>query len=403
MNLIIFASPLHDATSVMSCRQDLFEKLRDRDYRKEYGLPEEGELNIIDSSSCENLPTEDAVCFIGTGGTEELFADRLGQLPKEIILLSDGYHNSLAASFEIASFLDRKGIGVRMVNIPAPPDGSDTEALPEESESKNRFGNIYTSGVREYLANSTVGLIGGASSWLIASDVDLKYIQSEFGTRFVDIDIAELADEYMKLSGGATEDGQGETGRLEAAGNMEKALRTIVGRYGLNALTIKCFDLLGSCRTTACLALARLNDEGIICGCEGDIPSLWTMMTVYAHSGKAPFMANPSSSDRSRLRVDFAHCTVPTSMTTTFSLPTHFESGIGVGVAGVLPTGRYSIVKIGGRRLDRIFWASGTITANTNVAARCRTQVAFRFDNEADFDRFFANRLGNHIILTDEI
>ena len=72
---------------------------------------------------------------------------------------------------------------------------------------------------------------------------------------------------------------------------------------------------------------------------------------------------------------------------------------IGVGIAGILPTGRYSIVKIGGRRLDRFYGAEGTLTANTNIVQRCRTQVSFRFDSLEDFDRFFANRLGNHIVL----
>ena len=232
------------------------------------------------------------------------------------------------------------------------------------------------------------------------ADVDLDYLSSEFGTRFIHIGIDELIGEYASVCGGAPEGTPSEEERIRAAENMEMALRNIVARHGLTALTVKCFDLLPSCRTTSCLALARLNDEGIICGCEGDIPSLWTMMTVYAHCGRAPFMANPSSSDRSRLSVDFAHCTVPTSMASSFTLPTHFESGIGVGVAGILPTGRYSIVKIGGRKLDRIFWAKGSVTANTCIAARCRTQVSFRFDNSEDFDRFFANRLGNHVILT---
>ena len=211
---------------------------------------------------------------------------------------------------------------------------------------------------------------------------------------FMDGDIQEVLDQ-LQIAENAE--------RLKAAENMEKALRTIVERYGLTALTIKCFDLLDTCRTTACLALARLNDDGIVCGCEGDIPTLWTMMTVYAHCGKVPFMANPSSSDHKLLRVDFAHCTVPTSMTESFTLPTHFESGIGVGIAGILPTGRYSVVKIGGKKLDRLFWAKGTVTANTKIAERCRTQVSFRFDNEEDFDRFFASRLGNHIVMTPEI
>lgn len=400
MNLIVFASPLHDADSVLSCRQPMFQKLRDMNFRRQYGLPEDGELNIFDGNGTD-FPSSDVVCFIGTGGSEELFREKLDRLPEDIVLLSDGYHNSLAASFEIASYLDQQGRTVRMVNIPLETtDGTDEAEIPKTA-SRSRFANIYSTKVREYLRNSTVGLIGGASSWLIASDIELDYLTSEFGTRFVSIDTAELVDEYRKL--GQESPADREAGRLNAAENMEKALKAIVKKYGLTALTIKCFDLLDSCGTTACLGLSRLNDEGIVCGCEGDIPALWTMMTVYAHCGKVPFMANPSSSDHKLLKVDFAHCTVPTSMTESFTLPTHFESGMGVAIAGILPTGRYSIVKIGGRKLDRLFWANGTVTANTKIAERCRTQVSFRFDNEEDFERFFANRLGNHIVMTPEI
>lgn len=402
MNLILFESPLHDSSSVLSCRQGLFEKLKDKNFRKEYGLPEEGDLNIVDCTE-PKLPSDDAVCFIATGGTEEVFRENLSRLPKNIILLSDGYHNSLAASFEIASYLDHHGIPARMINFPLDTSHDDDGQEITECRSENRFADIYSKEALEYLKNSTVGLIGGPSSWLIASKADLDYLTSEFGTRFIHISISELADEYRKINGDPTEDALTEKGRQKAAANMEEALRIIVERYRLTALTLKCFDLLESCRTTACLALGRLNAEGIICGCEGDMPTLWTMMTVYAHSGKAPFMANPSSSDRKRLSVDFAHCTVPISMTKSFTLPTHFESGIGVGIAGILPTGNYSIVKIGGKKMDRLFWAKGKVTTNTNIAERCRTQVSFRFNNEEDFDRFFANRLGNHIVLTQDI
>lgn len=164
MNLITFASPLHDATSVYACRQNLFDRLKDKDFLEKYGLPLYGKLSICDCGSAV-LPTEDVVCFIATGGTEELFREKLDQLPKDIILLSDGYHNSLAASFEIASFLDQHGINARMVNIPLETeDPVETVSDTPEDENRNRFGNIYNPQVREYLSRSTVGLIGGASS-----------------------------------------------------------------------------------------------------------------------------------------------------------------------------------------------------------------------------------------------
>lgn len=398
MNLIVFASPLHDSNSVLSCRKSLFDKLEDSAFLSDYGLPASGNLSIIDSSEDE-YPSEDNVFFIATGGTEEMFREKLDRISAPVTLLSDGYHNSLAASFEIASYLEQKGIRHKLINVNPESiheerkDSVELPGLPDDS-----FGDIYDEKTRNYLRNSVVGLIGDASPWLIASNVDLDAVSSEFGTAFINIDIGELIDEYEIIAG----DTLGESRETDAA-NMEKAIRALVSRYELTALTIRCFDLLDSCRTTSCLALSRLNDDGIISGCEGDIPALWTMMTVYARTGKAPFMANPSASDRSKFSVDFAHCTVPLGMTESYTLTTHFESGTGVGVAGILPTGRYSIIKIGGSRLDRMFRISGTVTANTRIPQRCRTQISFRFDCEEDFDRFFSKRLGNHIILTDKL
>ncbi|MBO7071450.1 MAG: fucose isomerase, partial [Bacteroidales bacterium] len=80
-------------------------------------------------------------------------------------------------------------------------------------------------------------------------------------------------------------------------------------------------------------------------------------------------------------------------------LPSHFESGIGIGVAGILVPGPCKLLKIGGPLLDKIYSASGVIECNTRVAARCRTQIRFRFPSPAEMDRFMSNRLGNHIIL----
>ena len=166
--------------------------------------------------------------------------------------------------------------------------------------------------------------------------------------------------------------------------------------YGLGR---KCFDLLESCRTTSCLALARLSDEGIISGCEGDIPSLWTLIVAKALTGRPAFMANPSSSNRAAGTVDFAHCTIPLSMCKSYTLPSHFESGIGIGIAGILPECPCSIMKIGGPRLDKVYQAKGTIVCNTRIPERCRTQIRFQFPSRAEFARFMANRLGNHIVL----
>ena len=236
-------------------------------------------------------------------------------------------------------------------------------------------------------------------------------MEKAYGARFTDIPIAELEQAYAAigpddpqatavcyrmerfLTGDRTRDD------LYDAARMYLALKGLSARYQLNALTLKCFGILGSCRTTACLALALLNDEGIVAGCEGDIPALWTMLYVKYAYGQEAFMANPSSSSHSEQTIDFAHCTIPLGMVHGYRLPTHFESNSGIGIAGSVPSGRYRLVKISGANLDQFYEAEGDLIMNTNIPQRCRTQIRFRFDSPEDYERFFCVSKGNHIIL----
>ena len=387
MDIIIFASQLHSLGSIMGRREEALRR---------YFAPEEIHFHTYE----ENFePAGRTACFIATGGTEELFARVWERLPKPVLLLSDGYHNSFAAAFEIASFLEQRGVEHKLVNLPLEdaeagcdaPAAGDAAPLPDP----------YTEPVLAQLAKQRIGLIGGASSWLISSGIDREAVTAKFGAQFIDIPISELEAEY-KATPAAEIDDEAQTYSREAladAERMYRALKAICLRYSLTALTIKCFDLLDSCKTTSCLALARLSDEGIISGCEGDIPSLWTLIVANAMTGHPAFMANPSSSNPADNTVDFAHCTIPISMTERYTLPSHFESGIGIGVAGIITPGPCKILKIGGSCLDKIYHAQGGITLNTRIPERCRTQVRFRFPNRGEFDRFIANRLGNHIIL----
>ena len=46
----------------------------------------------------------------------------------------------------------------------------------------------------------------------------------------------------------------------------------------LDACVVRCFDLVTDLRTTGCLALSWLLDQGVVAGCEGDIPATLTMV-----------------------------------------------------------------------------------------------------------------------------
>ena len=432
LDLIAFASPLHDRESIWKARRSFVEGLRafsdlrifsDSEYAARTAGREAPAKETESGSAAVFFPTEDSgasrenpvpdrealqAVFIASGGTEEMFLQRLPMLEQPLVILSDGYHNSLAASFEICSWLEANGYEHHFLHLPEEADSARRQAF------RDRLTGIHDRVLlRRRMAGMRLGLIGGSSGWLIASQIDRTAVSRETGLEFVDLPMSVLTERFeaLKRSGRDFENDpltvqlaphlvpeRSRTDLAEAVA-LYHALREICAENRLDAVTVKCFDLLAPCRTTTCLAMALLNDEGTVAGCEGDIPSVYTMLTLKILSGRPGFMANPSSADRSRLTVDFAHCTLPLSFGSEFRLPSHFESGMGIGIQARVPEGPCTILKIGGQNLDRKFACTGRLVACPQVPQRCRTQVRFRFDSLADFDRFMANRLGNHVIL----
>ena len=165
----------------------------------------------------------------------------------------------------------------------------------------------------------------------------------------------------------------------------------------LSALTLSCFRLIEQTGTTGCLALSLLNDEGIIAGCEGDLQSIFTMLTAKVLTGKPAFMANPAMINARTNEIILAHCTIGIAQTEQFIIRNHFETESGISIQGILPTGDVTIVKCGGECLDEYYLGTGTLIENTNYINMCRTQVRIKMNAPAEY--FLRNPLGNHHIL----
>ena len=429
INLSLISSSLHNITELSQKRMEVIEALKAL-----------GDVSIFKNSSPASCGIESAtgqvvnVAYILTGGTESLFIKLFGENCSRlgnITIISDAYHNSLAASQEICTWLYNNGVQHRHIHIPLHSPDATLNRLPTllcaESPAPQRCecnaGVAATSAdaLVKALGGCTIGLIGEASPWLIASGIDKEALSERCGVSFREISIGTLADKYLgyrelwknhTLSAGARAEldevlcrfscsleGDRTTEDLSDAAIMYLALASICKEEHLDAVTVKCFDLLSSCKTTACLALALLNDNGIIAGCEGDIPSICTMLAVYKALGRPSFMANPASIDSDNLSIDFAHCTIPTVMVESCTLPSHFESGIGIGINGELPLGNYTLCKLSGKTLERSLICNGRLVKGEYLSNRCRTQVRFIFESKAEFDAFCKARVGNHIIL----
>ena len=479
INLSLISSSLHNITELSQKRMEVIEALKAL-----------GDVSIFKNSSPASCEIESAtgeivnVAYILTGGTESLFIKLFGENCSRlgnITIISDAYHNSLAASQEICTWLYDNGVQHRHIHIPlhspdatlnrlptllcaespapqrtechsevaatsaeaATAEATGTKAASTEAATADaastKAASAKTASAKaarteaasreaasddalvKALGGCTIGLIGEASPWLIASGIDKEALSKRCGVSFREISIGTLADKYLgyrelwknhTLSAGAraeldevlcrfscSMEGDRTAEDLSDAAIMYLALASLCKEEHLDAVTVKCFDLLSSCKTTACLALALLNDNGIIAGCEGDIPSICTMLAVYKALGRPSFMANPASIDSDNLSIDFAHCTIPTVMVESCTLPSHFESGIGIGINGEVPLGNYTLCKLSGKTLERSLICNGRLVKGEYLSNRCRTQVRFIFESKAEFDAFCKARVGNHIIL----
>lgn len=315
-----------------------------------------------------------SLVYVMTGGTEGLFLEKLPYIQGHVHILTSGRSNSLAASMEILSYLHQNGRTGEIIHGDPEHIAGRVEVLAKVLRA------------RKLLQGMRLGVIGEPSDWLIASAPDETELQRKLGVSLVRIPIAELIGKLEGIS----------QDREKGAEEIYLALKDMVAQYSLNGLTLRCFDLLGPIRNTGCLALAKLNAEGIPSSCEGDIPALVTMAVGNALTGQCGFQANPARIDPAAGEYLFAHCTVPLNMVSSYEYDTHFESGLGIAIRGVLPEGNATIFKLSGD-LTRSFVAPAQLLRNQAEPGLCRTQVVLSAEGCSEY--FLRGPIGNHHII----
>jgi hypothetical protein len=116
----------------------------------------------------------------------------------------------------------------------------------------------------------------------------------------------------------------------------------------------------------------------VVAGCEGDVASTVAMMLVRALFDEPSWVANPAVIDREVNQLLLAHCTVAPSMVDDVELHTHFESGLGIGLRGTFSPGWVRSLRLGGRSLERHWFAEAEVLASGTSPDLCRTQVTLR-------------------------
>ncbi|HSL59360.1 MAG TPA: hypothetical protein VK866_16045 [Acidimicrobiales bacterium] len=344
---------------------------------------------------------------VGTGGTEHLVLDAwaartAGRRAGAALLVTHPAHNSLPAALEALARLHQDGQRGRIVHLAGVDHDADVAALRTAVDDLRAWGD---------LVDTRLGLVGDPSDWLVASAPAPTTVAARWGPTVVPVPISDLvartrevpwravrslAADLMVASDGLDEP---QPPTLVDASRVYPALRALADEHRLDALSVRCFDLVTELRTSGCIALAQCNDERLVAGCEGDLVSTIAMIWAERLLDQVPWMANPATVDPAAGTLALAHCTVPRSIVDGYRLRSHFESGEGVGIEGHIPLGPVTLVRIGGRHLDQVWLAEGQIVADGADPHRCRTQILVRLDRGGTVDDLLRRPLGNHLVV----
>jgi L-fucose isomerase-like protein len=241
------------------------------------------------------------------------------------------------------------------------------------------------------------GLIGSVSDWLVASDVPAERLLELFNVTLEKIPwntLRDYSDYDPDTSLMDRFDHKSPAGLVEAA-RVLALLRDLVEKNELNAIAVECFSLVQQRKVTACLALAQLNNEGVVAACEGDLASMAGMMVLKAVTGSVPWMANTTSTARNRLLL--SHCTVAFDLVSDIKLTTHFETDLSLAVNGNVTATDVTLFRFSGG-LDRAFIAEGKVTNHPALSNACRTQVEIELPQQS-LTLLRTQPLGNHLLM----
>ncbi|MFH1197734.1 MAG: hypothetical protein V1720_18685 [bacterium] len=354
-------------------------------------------INSFEKISEQSFDNCSGVAIIpATGGSEAVIKEIVNKANLPSIIFANSGFNSFAASLEAYSFLKHKyRLSFFYWNNPV-------ELLKRVKDF-----SIVCSAIQK-INCAKIGLIGEPSDWLLTS----KEIESfgEFNTILAKYKTEELVTEIQRSQNDnpdSLELSRLRNGKL----NVDKsslsdsfavyaAVKNFTAKNMLDGITIRCFDLLKN-KYTACIAMAMCNDEGIVSGCEGDLHAMFSMILGFYLTGEPCWMANPSSIDKKRNHVTFAHCTVPTKFldqSVEMEITTHMESGLSCAIGGAIKKEEVTIFRTGGN-FDKLIAVTGKVVdTKLNNPSLCRTQAVIKLN--CSLDDWVNNTLGNHHIIT---
>jgi hypothetical protein len=171
--------------------------------------------------------------------------------------------------------------------------------------------------------------------------------------------------------------------------------KAVLKKHGANAITINCLGGFygGHIHAYPCLGFHELGNEGLIGGCECDVPSAATMVAMNAMTQGRPGYISDPVIDTAKRQIIYAHCVAsnrpfgPKGASNPFEILTHSEDRQGAAVRSILPVGYMTTtIEISDPRKE-IIVHRGKSVGNDPDDRACRTKLAV--EPLGDFEKLF--------------
>jgi len=201
-----------------------------------------------------------------------------------------------------------------------------------------------------------------------------------------------IADGWEKTAA-KIEDVSRET--LEQSAAMYLAEKAVLEAHDANAITINCLGGFygGHIHAYPCLGFYELNNQGLIGGCECDIRSAATMVTLTALTQGRPGMISDPVLDTAKRQIIYAHCVAsnrafgPQGPANPFEILTHSEDRQGAAVRSIFPLGYLTTTVEFAAEKKQVLFHQGKAVENDPNDRACRTKLAA--EPVGDFEKLF--------------
>ncbi len=191
---------------------------------------------------------------------------------------------------------------------------------------------------------------------------------------------------------------------LENSAAMYLAEQALLEKYDANAITINCLGGFygGKIHAYPCLGFHELNNRGLIGGCECDVRSAATMVTLTALTQGRPGYISDPVIDTAKRQIIYAHCVAsnrafgPNGVVNPFEILTHSEDRQGAAVRSLFPLGYMTTTVEFAPERKEILFHQGKAVENVIDDRACRTKLAV--EPVGDIEKLFTewDRWGWH-------